>query len=402
MIEFSPQNDRAVLVGIRTREGHEQAMEYLNELEMLTYTSGAETVHTILQQLDKSNVATYVGSGKLAEIKQMAHELKANLVIFDDELTPTQLRNIEREMNKDDREDPKEPLKEITILDRSGLILQIFSQHARTAQAKAQVELAKLQYMLPRLTRMWTHLSRERGGIGMKGAGEQEIETDRRIIRTRIAKLKEELQHIERQSQTRRKGREDQIRISLIGYTNVGKSTLMNLLSKSDVLAENKLFATLDTTTRKIVLDGIPILLSDTVGFIRKLPHHLIESFKSTLAEVSEADILLHVVDISNPHYIEQINVVRDALAGLKAAEKPTIMVFNKIDKIDEQEIADLEKTWMFHANYPAVFLSATEKENIDRLRQRILEQIRLKLPEKYQLLAKYISHEEEMSEVEA
>ncbi len=364
MIEYQLPQDKAILVAIWNRESYERAVEYLAELKMLAYTAGIETAHTFLQRMDKPVAATYVGSGKVQEIKETAERLKANLVIFDDELSPTQLRNLEKE------------LKDVTVLDRTGLILQIFSQNARTAQARTQVELAKLQYMLPRLTRMWTHLSRERGGIGMKGAGEQEIETDRRHIRNRIAQLKAALAQIDRQHTNRRKWREEQIRVALVGYTNTGKSSLMNLLSKADVLAENKLFATLDTTTRKVYYEGNTFLLSDTVGFIRKLPHTLIESFKSTLDEVREADLLLHVVDISSAHYIEHINVVRNTLAELGAADKPTLMVFNKMDLIDPREIADVEQTWMYHQNYPAVFVSATEKLNIELLRYQIMHHI--------------------------
>lgn len=324
----------------------------------------------ILQPIGVINVATYVGSGKLQEWVALKDQLGITLIVFDEDLSPTQIRNLEKAFER-------------RILDRSGLILQIFSEHARSAQAKAQVELARLEYMLPRLTRMWTHLTRERGGIGLKGAGEQEIETDRRMIRTRIAKLKDELKHIEKQTLTRRKHRTNTVRVALVGYTNVGKSTLMNLLAKADVRAENKLFATLDTTVRKVVLDTIPFLLSDTVGFIRKLPHGLIESFKSTLDEVNESDILLHVVDISNPHYLEQVNVVRTTLAEMKVDDKPTLMVFNKVDQLSD-DIADLEQTWMHHTHYPSVFISATHKDGIDKLRNILVDIVRNKYKDKY------------------
>lgn len=364
--------DKALLVGFwnKQRNTYEQALEYLAELELLTQTAGAQTVHKLLQVQGVPTAATYIGSGKLEELVQLRDKLGVTLVVFDEDLTPTQVRNLEKAFDR-------------RVLDRSGLILQIFSEHARTAQAKAQVDLARLEYMLPRLTRMWTHLARERGGIGLKGAGEQEIETDRRIIRTRIAKLKEELKHIEKQTLTRRKHRTSTVRVALVGYTNVGKSTLMNLLAKADVRAENKLFATLDTTVRKVVLENIPFLLSDTVGFIRKLPHGLIESFKSTLDEVRECDILLHVVDISNPHYLEQVNVVRTTLAEMKVDDKPMLMVFNKVDQLSD-DIADLEQTWMHHAHYPSVFISATNKDGIERLRGILVQIVREQYKHKY------------------
>jgi GTP-binding protein HflX len=290
----------------------------------------------------------------------LKESLAANLIIFDDELTPTQARNIEKAL-------------ECSIMDRSALILDIFQSRAQTAQARTQVELARLQYQLPRLTRLWTHLSRERGGIGLKGAGEQEIETDRRIIRDRIARLKKELEQIDRQNETRRKNRELKVRVALVGYTNAGKSTLMNVLSKADVLAENKLFATLDTTVRKIVIHNTPMLLSDTVGFIRKLPHHLIESFKSTLDEVREADVLLHVCDVSSQHYIEQLKVVRNTLDDLKASDKPTIMVFNKVDIISPQDIEDLRLSWKNSENTYSVFISALSKDGIEELKNLLV-----------------------------
>lgn len=349
---------KAILIGVSTRhETDAQTIEYLEELEFLTRSAGAEVAYIFQQKMDKPKVSTYVGSGKLDEIAEKIESTGAEVVIFDDDLTPTQVRNVEKKLK-------------VPILDRSGLILQIFSERARTAQARTQVELARMQYMLPRLTRMWTHLSRQRGGTGQRGAGEQEIETDRRIVRDKIALLKQKLEKIEKQNFTRRKNRGAVARVALVGYTNVGKSTLMNLLSKSTVLAENKLFATLDTTVRKMAVQGIPFLLSDTVGFIRKLPHDLIESFKSTLSEVSEADVLLHVVDVSNMHYIEHIKTVKETLAEIGAADKPTIIVFNKIDQLEAFDLEDLKETWMFRENYPAVFISAQNKDNIDELKQ--------------------------------
>jgi GTP-binding protein HflX len=352
---------RAILIGITNRRtSAEQAQEYLAELAFLASTANIQAVHTILQSMDTPLAATFVGTGKLEEIKLLKESLAANLIIFDDELTPTQARNIEKAL-------------ECSIMDRSALILDIFQSRAQTAQARTQVELARLQYQLPRLTRLWTHLSRERGGIGLKGAGEQEIETDRRIIRDRIARLKKELEQIDRQNETRRKNRELKVRVALVGYTNAGKSTLMNVLSKADVLAENKLFATLDTTVRKIVIHNTPMLLSDTVGFIRKLPHHLIESFKSTLDEVREADVLLHVCDVSSQHYIEQLKVVRNTLDDLKASDKPTIMVFNKVDIISPQDIEDLRLSWKNSENTYSVFISALSKDGIEELKNLLV-----------------------------
>ncbi len=391
--------DRALLIGVwqRQRDTHEQAQEYLDELALLADTAGADAVHRVMQPMSTPVAATYVGSGKVEEFKRLIELHQATLVIFDDDLTPTQVRNLEKAFDK-------------RVLDRSGLILQIFAERARTAQARTQVELARLQYMLPRLTRMWTHLTRERGGIGLKGAGEQEIETDRRVIRERIKRLKDELEKIDQQSATRRKHREPVVRVALVGYTNAGKSTLMNRLAKAEVFAENKLFATLDTTVRKVVWEGIPFLLSDTVGFIRKLPHGLIESFKSTLDEVREADVLLHVCDISSAHYLEHVAVVRQTLGELmargepNAADKPTILVFNKLDRLLDSpegpdDLADLERTWMAAEHYPAVFVSATEKDpeksGIAQLRRVLLtavkDQYRAKYPglgEQYGLAA--------------
>ncbi|HEX2899591.1 MAG TPA: GTPase HflX, partial [Bacteroidia bacterium] len=296
---------------------------------------------------------------------------KADLVIFDDDLTPSQVRNIDRAL-------------EVKVMDRSGIILHIFSERARSAQAKAQVELAQLQYLLPRLTGLWTHLSKQKGGIGMKGAGEKEIETDRRNIRFKIDLLKEDLKKIDQQNQTRRKHRGEMVRVALVGYTNAGKSTLMNRLSKSDVLAEDKLFATLDTTVRKVVVDQVPFLLSDTVGFLRKLPHDLVECFKSTLDEVRESDILLHVVDLSHPAFEEQIQVVNETLASLKANEKPTIVVFNKIDRLSAEERDSLEKTWIARENAPATFVAAGANLNIDVLKKQLLDLVRKEYKDKY------------------
>jgi len=365
MSEQRPAVERAFLVEIYPRAlGPELAHEYVQELDMLTHTAGYQVVGSVTFALDKPKAGTLLGEGRLDELKRQGQEVGATLYIFDYELSPNQVRNLEK-------------LLEGRLLDRSTLILQIFHDNARTAAARVQVELARLQFQLPRLTRMWSHLSRERGGIGLKGAGEQELETDRRIIRTRIALLKKQLEHLERQNATRRKHRDSMVRVALVGYTNVGKSTLMNLLSKSDVLAENKLFATLDTTVRKCVIGHLPFLLSDTVGFIRKLPTQLIESFKTTLAEVAESDILLHVVDVSSPGYLDQMRVVEQTLVELKAHDKPTILVFNKIDRLSPPEIEDLEQTWLQGQAQPAVFLSATSKLQIDNLKRRLYALVR-------------------------
>ncbi|MEG1649599.1 MAG: GTPase HflX, partial [Rikenellaceae bacterium] len=313
-------NENVVLVSVVTDKLSERTNdEYLDELEFLSETAGAVTVRRFTQKLPKPNNRTYVGEGKLAEIKTFIKDNEISGVVFDDELSPSQLRNIEKEL-------------EVKILDRTSLILDIFASRAATAYAKTQVELAQYGYLLPRLTRLWTHLERQKGGIGMRGPGESEIETDRRVIRERMSRLKEELKKIDRQMATQRSNRGSMVRVALVGYTNVGKSTIMNLISKSDVFAENKLFATLDTTVRKVVLDNIPMLLCDTVGFIRKLPHQLVESFKSTLDEVREAELLLHVVDISHPNFEDQIDVVNRTLAEIGAGDKPMIMIFNKID----------------------------------------------------------------------
>jgi GTP-binding protein HflX len=374
----SAQNpEPAILVGIITEfQKPEQVKEYLDELEFLAETAGATAVRRFTQRLKHPDPVTFIGSGKVMEIKFFLDSSEVNLVIFDDELSPSQLRNLEREL-------------QCAILDRTALILDIFAQRAKTAYAKTQVELAQYQYLLPRLTRMWTHLERQRGGAGlnMRGPGETQLETDRRIILTRIAKLKEQLKKIDIQMAAQRGNRGSLSRLALVGYTNVGKSTLMNLLSKSDVFAENKLFATLDTTVRKVVIGNIPFLLSDTVGFIRKLPHQLVESFKSTLDEVREADILLHVVDISHPNFEEQIDVVRNTLQEIGAGDKPVYLIFNKIDAYsfvekDEDDLTpatkentslnDLKNSWLAKENAPCIFISAKEKENIAKLRNDI------------------------------
>lgn len=368
-------SETAVLISVvRKSDPIEQAEEYLEELAFLAETAGAIIKKRFLQKLESPDQRTYVGKGKMAEIIEFVVANKIDLAIFDDELSPGQMRNIERELK-------------CKILDRTNLILDIFANRARTAQAKTQVQLAQYKYILPRLTGMWTHLEKQRGGIGMRGPGESEIETDRRNIRNTISILKEKLVQIEKINQTQRKSRGNMVRVALVGYTNVGKSTLMNLLSKSDVFAENKLFATLDTTVRKVVWDNIPFLLSDTVGFIRKLPHDLVESFKSTLDEVREADILVHVVDISHPNFEEQIHVVNQTLVDIKAADKKLLLVFNKIDayqfveKDDDDltpvtkanlSIDDLKKSWMAKENAPCIFISAVNKENIQELRNSL------------------------------
>lgn len=367
------KKEKAVLVGVHEKgDKVDRTKEYLDELEALATTAGAETVGRLTQNLEYPNPRTYIGEGKLKELVEMVNAYDADLIVFDDELSPSQIRNIEREF------------KEIKILDRSMLILDIFSKNAKTAQARTQVELAQNQYLLPRLTRMWTHLSKQKGGIGMKGPGETEIETDRRAIRNNITKLKEKLEQIEKQNKVQRQNRTDKARVALVGYTNVGKSTIMNLLSKSEVLAENKLFATLDSTVRKVVLEDIehegqhvPILLSDTVGFIRKLPTLLIESFKSTLAEVVEADILLHVVDISNPEFENQMELVKQTLFDIGAKDKPVLLVFNKVDTYLEEHpdtvLTEVEKSWLSKEHNPVVFISATERSNIDQLKANIV-----------------------------
>lgn len=365
--------EKAVLVGVYNRETtKEKAIEYLGELELLVKTAGAQTFEVFMQKLEKVNPSTYVGKGKLEEIQTYISENPIDLVVFDDDLSPSQVRSIDKILN-------------IKVLDRSGIILHIFSERARTAQAKAQVELAQLQYMLPRLTGLWSHLSKQKGGIGMKGAGEKEIETDRRIIRRKIDLLKKDLEKIDRQNETRRKRRDTLVRVSLVGYTNAGKSTLMNQLSKSKsaVLAEDKLFATLDTTVRKVNIDMVPFLLSDTVGFLRKLPHNLVECFKSTLDEVRESDILLHVVDVSHPSYIEHIQVVKETLGEIGAGDQQTLVIFNKVDRLTEEEHSQLEKTWMTREN-DAVLISAASNVNMDGLRRKLVDTVRQHYTDKY------------------
>ena len=373
--------EKAVLVGIITyNQPESQVDEYLDELAFLAETAGAKEQKRFTQRLGSSHPKTFVGSGKLREIQDYVKKHDINLLIFDDELSPSQTRNIENEF------------KDIKVLDRSKLILDIFAKRARTATAKTQVELAQYEYLLPRLTRLWTHLSRQKGGIGMRGPGETEIETDRRIIRDKISLLKSKLQKIDKQKTTQRKGRQQMIRAALVGYTNVGKSTLMNLLSKSDVFAENKLFATLDTTVRKIVVGNLPFLLSDTVGFIRKLPHHLVDSFKSTLDEVRESDVLIHVVDISHPNFEEQINTVNETLQELDVMNKPTLMIFNKVDayrftpkKEDDltaitkgnRSLEELKNSYLVKENEPCIFISAKDKINFESLKELLYQQIK-------------------------
>ncbi len=374
------KQETAILVSvIPDGQNDYQTKEYLDELSFLAETGRIFEVKRFTQRLENPNSRTYIGSGKLEEIDSYIKENEVDWVIFDDELSPSQLRNLEKEL-------------QIKILDRTSLILDIFAQRAQTAYAKTQVELAQHQYMLPRLTRMWTHLERQRGGTGTRGgAGERQLEADRRIILNRISKLKEDLKKIDRQMTSQRSNRDGFVRIALVGYTNVGKSTLMNLLSKSEVFAEDKLFATLDTTVRKVVIENLPFLLSDTVGFIRKLPHQLVESFKSTLDEVRESDVLMHVVDISHPNFEEQINVVKQTLQEIGAADKPVYLVFNKIDAyshIEKEEddltpkthenttLEELMQTWMAQQNSPCIFISAKNKANVDKLRSDLYKMI--------------------------
>jgi len=373
LIPTEKPQETCVLVGLvsgRTRR--EQAEEYLDELAFLAETANAITRKTFVQSLDHPDVRTFIGSGKVQEIKEYVEEHDIDMLIFDDELSPTQLRNLEKE------------IPERKILDRPNLILDIFASRARSAHAKTQVELAQYQYLLPRLTNMWTHLSKQKGGIGMKGPGETEIETDRRIVRDRIAHLREELAAIDKQLVTQRGNRGALVRVALVGYTNVGKSTLMTLLSKSDVFAENKLFATLDTTVRKVVIGNLPFLLTDTVGFIRKLPHQLIESFKSTLDETRESDLLLHVVDISHPQFEDHIAVVEKTLGEIGSADKPTVLVFNKIDRLVEEPFGPTAEEQMeairerFERTGRAVaFISAHERTGLDPLRDLLYTQVR-------------------------
>lgn len=371
----------AVLVAVMNdRQDETQVTEYLDELEFLAETAGVRTLKRFVQRLANPNSRTFVGEGKLAEIAAYVEENEVDFVIFDDELSPSQIRNLDKVFSR-------------KIYDRTSLILEIFAQRATTAYAKTQVELAQCQYLLPRLTGMWTHLERQRGGTGTRGgAGEREIETDRRIVRDRISRLKEQLKKIDKQMAVQRSNRGQLVRVALVGYTNVGKSTIMNLISKSEVFAENKLFATLDTTVRKVVLDNLPFLLSDTVGFIRKLPHQLVESFKSTLDEVREADLLLHVVDISHPNFEEQIAVVKETLQEIGAGEKPVFLIFNKIDTYsfiqkDEDDLTpatkenmtldELKNSWIAKANTPCIFISARERINIDKLRKDLYGMVR-------------------------
>lgn len=383
--------ERAVLIGISTKtQNEEQTREYLDELEFLALTSGAETVKRFWQNLPHPDHKTYLGKGKLEEVANYVANVGVDLVIIDDEISPSQQRNIEK-------------VVKCKVLDRSMLILDIFAQRARTVQARTQVELAQLQYMLPRLKGMWSHLDRVKGGIGMKGAGEKEIETDRRIAEKKISQLKLKLKEIDKQNEVRRKNRAEMIRVALVGYTNVGKSTLMNLLAKEEVFAENKLFATLDTTVRKVVFNAVPFLLSDTVGFIRKLPHHLVESFKSTLDEAIEADILLHVVDISHSAFQDQMNVVNSILEEIGAKDKPVIIVFNKMDlyeaknfdeflplDVKKSMLLELENSWMARTNENAIFVSATQNRNTGDLRHLIFEKVRKLYLERFPYKAGY------------
>jgi GTP-binding protein HflX len=372
--------EKAVLVGLIYRFQNEQdVQEYMDELAFLADTAGLIPIRRFTQKLDKPDPRTFIGSGKVAEILAYVKENEVEVVVFDDELSPSQLRNTEKEFG-------------VKVVDRTGLILDIFAQRARTSHARTQVELAQYQYILPRLKRMWTHLERQKGGIGLRGPGETQLETDQRIIRDKISKLKEQLVTIDRQMATQRKGRGEMVRVALVGYTNVGKSTLMNIIAKSEVFAENKLFATLDTTVRKVVIGNLPFLLTDTVGFIRKLPTQLVESFKSTLDEVREADLLLHVVDISHPQFEEHIRVVKETLLDIGAGDKQTIMVFNKIDafhyvpkaeddlspiKRENYSLDDLKKTWMGQGS-EVVFISALQKANMDEFRDLVYQRVKV------------------------
>lgn len=386
------EKERVVLVGVaQSRADLARLKEHLEELHFLSITANVEPVEYFHQILDKPDNRTYVGSGKLLEIKEYVIKHKIDAAIFDDEISPSQQNNIERELK-------------IKVLDRSMLILDIFAQNAKTLQAKTQVELAQTQYLLPRLKGMWQHLDRIKGGIGMRGSGEKEIETDRRIAQTRINKLKERLADISKQNITQRKNRDEMIRVALVGYTNVGKSTIMNVVSKADILAENKLFATLDTTVRKVVIHNIPFLMSDTVGFIRKLPHHLIESFHSTLIESIESDILIHVVDVSHPNFEDQMKIVNATLKKLNAEDKPTLVVFNKMDlykknALDEflfedertQILDEFKNTWMAKTQENCIFISATEMENIQEFREQLLKKIVRLYRERYPYKAKFL-----------
>ena len=372
---------KAVLIGIITKEqGHDKLEEYLDELEFLTYTAGGEVIKRFSQNMDKPNPKTFIGTGKMNELKQFVDENEIGTAIFDDELSPAQQKNIEK-------------ILKCKVLDRTTLILDIFAQRAQTSYARTQVELAQYEYLLPRLAGMWTHLERQRGGIGMRGPGETEIETDRRIIRDKISLLKKKLETIDKQMEVQRGNRGQMVRVALVGYTNVGKSTLMNTISKSEVFAENKLFATLDTTVRKVVIRNLPFLLTDTVGFIRKLPTQLVESFKSTLDEVREADLLLHVVDISHPNFEDHIESVNQIMSEIKSNDKPTIMVFNKIDQYEAEEIEEddlmtertkahyslkeWKQTWMNKMGDNVLFISALNKENMEDFRRKVYEAVR-------------------------
>lgn len=373
--------EKVVLIGIITRDqGEDKLEEYLDELEFLTYTAGGEVIRRFSQKMDMPNPKTFIGSGKMEEVNRFVREHAVGTVIFDDELSPAQQKNVER-------------LLDCKVLDRTNLILDIFAQRATTSYARTQVELAQYQYLLPRLAGMWTHLERQRGGIGMRGPGETEIETDRRIVRDKISLLKKKLATIDKQMEVQRGNRGQLVRVALVGYTNVGKSTLMNVISKSEVFAENKLFATLDTTVRKVVIRNLPFLLTDTVGFIRKLPTQLVESFKSTLDEVREADLLLHVVDISHPNFEDHISSVNQILAEIKSADKPTLMVFNKIDNYGASEIEEDDlvterttshysldewrNTWMSRLGDDVLFISALNKENLHEFRKKVYEAVR-------------------------
>ncbi len=393
--------EKAVLVGLITRKQSEKQLhEYLDELAFLAETAGAVTEEKFWQRLDHPEKRTYVGTGKLQEIATFVKAYNIDMVIFDDEITPSQQRNIEKELK-------------CKVLDRSMLILDIFAQRAKTLQAKTQVELAQMQYLLPRLRGMWEHLDRVKGGIGMKGAGEKEIETDRRVAKDNIAKLKLKLAEIDKQNFTQRKNRDGMIRVSLVGYTNVGKSTLMRVLSKEDVFAENKLFATVDTTVRKVVLNHVPFLLSDTVGFIRKLPHHLVESFKTTLDEAVESDILLHVVDVAHPNFEDQIMVVNETLQQLNAGNKTQILIFNKIDlyrervfdehlpsQVRNELMTELQQTWMAKSNNNAIFVAAETGENMEKLKEMIFDHVKKVYSERYPYKSSYIgSYDENLNE---
>lgn len=379
-IIIKPIIERAVLIGlVKNRDDAERINDYLQELAFLVDTAGGVTVRQFVQRIDTPDQRTYIGQGKLNEIKEFVRAQDIDIAVFDDELSPSQARNVEKELG-------------IKVLDRNNLILDIFARRARTSHARTQVELAQYEYLLPRLTRMWTHLERQQGGIGLRGPGEREIETDRRIVRDRIALLKEKLKEIDKIKTTQRKGRKNLVRVALVGYTNVGKSTLMNVLSKSDVFAEDKLFATLDTTVRKVVIGNLPFLLTDTVGFIRKLPHSLVESFKSTLDEVREADLLVHIADISHRDFEDQVRVVNQTLAEIGANDKPTILLFNKIDAFsfvqkdpfdltpstqENLSLDDLKKTWMNKSHDPALFISAKEKINMEEFKEVLYEEVK-------------------------